>query len=49
MVFKLAMKVCFVVTDVVSDVTYYRKSVHVIITCLLHDVIHWKSATSYDR
>ena len=40
-----------VVTDVVNDVTYSRKSVHtrVVIALLLHDVIHWKTATSYDK
>ena len=40
-----------VVMNVVSDVTYYRKSVNtrVVITLLLHDVIHWKTGTSYDK
>ena len=45
------MKINIVVTDVVNDVTYSRKSVitRVVITLLLHDVIHWKTATSYDK
>ena len=45
------MKINIVVTDVVNDVTYSRKSVNtrVVITLLLHDVIHWKTATSYDK
>ena len=40
-----------VVADVVNDVTYSRKSVNtrVVMTLLLHDVIHWKTATSYDK
>ena len=40
-----------VVRDVVNDVTYSRKSVYtrVVMTLLLHDVIHWKTATSYDN
>ena len=40
-----------VVTDIVNDVTYSRKSVNtlVVITLLLHDVIPWKTATSYDK
>ena len=44
------MKIYIVVTDVVSDVTYSRKSVntHVVKTLLLHYVIHWKTDTSYD-
>ena len=44
------MKINIVVSDVVSDVTYSSKSVNtrVVITLLLHDVIHWKTATSYD-
>ena len=38
------MKISIVITDVVNDVTYSRKSVNtrVVITLLLHDVIHWK-------
>ena len=46
-----SMKIYIVVTDVVNDVTYSRKSVNtrVVITLLLHDVIHWKTATSYDN
>ena len=45
------MKINIVVTDVVNDLTYFRKSVNtrVVITLLLHDVIHWKTATSYDK
>ena len=45
------MKKNIVVTDVVNDVTYSRKSVNtrVVITLLLHDVIHWKTATLYDK
>ena len=79
------MKINNVVTDVVNDVTYSRKSVNtrrgraltnvertcgstpllyiymyrkgnkicltsrVVITLLLHDGIHWKTATSYDK
>ena len=45
------MKIIIVVTDVINDVTYFRKSVNtrVVITLVLHDVIHWKTATSYDR
>ena len=45
------MKINIVVTDVVNDVTYSHKSVNtcVLITLLLHDVIHWKTATSYDK
>ena len=44
------MKIDIVVTDVISDVTYSRKSVNtpVVITLLLHDVIHWKTATAFD-
>ena len=44
-------KINIVVTDVVNDVTYSRKSdnTHVVITLLLHDVIHWKTATSYEK
>ena len=40
-----------VVTDIVNDVTYSCTSVNtsVIITLLLHDVIHWKTGTSYDK
>ena len=43
------MKINIVVTDFVNDVMYSRKSVNarVVITLLLHDVIHWKTATSY--
>ena len=45
------MKINIVVTDVVIDVTYSHKSVntHVVITLLLHGVIHWKTAASYDN
>ena len=45
------MKIYIVATDVVNDVTYSRKSVNtcVVITLLLHDVIHWKTATSCDK
>ena len=45
------MKINIVVTDVVNDVTYSRKSVNkrVVKTILLHDVIHWKTATAYDK
>ena len=45
------MKICIVVTDVANDVTYSRKSVitRVVIQFLGHDVIHWKTATSYDK
>ena len=45
------MKINIVVTDVVNDVTYSRKSVntHVFITLLLPDAIHWKTVTSYDK
>ena len=44
------MKINIVVTDVFNDVTYSGKIVNtrVAITLLLHDVIHWKTATSYD-
>ena len=45
------MKINIVVTDVVNGVKYSRKSVNtrVVITLLLHDVIHWKTVTSYDK
>ena len=45
------MKINIVVTDIVNDVTYSRKSVNtcVVITLLLHDVIHRKAATLYDK
>ena len=45
------MKIYIVVTDVVNDVTHSRKSVNtrVVIRFLWHDVIHWKTATSYDK
>ena len=45
------MKINIVVTDVVNDVTYSHKSVNtrVFITLLLHDIIHRKTATSYDN
>ena len=45
------MKISIVVKDVNNDVTYSRKSVNtcVVITPLLHDVIHLKTATSYDK
>ena len=45
------MKIYIVVTDVVNDVTYSHKSVNARVakTFLLHDVIKWKSATSYDK
>ena len=44
------MKFFIVVTDVVNDVTYSRKSVSTrgVIT-LLHNVIHWKTAVPYDK
>ena len=45
------MKINIVVTDVVNDITYSRKSVntHVVITLLIQDVIHWKTVTSYKQ
>ena len=45
------MKIYIVDTDAVNDITYSRKSVNtlVFITLLLHDVINWKTATSYDN
>ena len=45
------MKINIVVTDVINDITYSHKSVntHVVITLLLHEVIHWKTVTSYDK
>ena len=45
-----SMKI-YIVTDVVSDVTYSRKSVNtlVVIRFLRHDIIHWKTAMSYDK
>ena len=45
------MKINIVVADVVNDVTYSRKRVNtrVVIILLLHDIIHWKTATSYDK
>ena len=45
------MKIYIVVTNVVNDVTYSRKSVitRVVIRFLWHDVIHWKTAASYDK
>ena len=45
------IKINIVVTDVVNDGTHSRKSVNtcVVITLLLHDVIHWKTAKSYDK
>ena len=45
------MKITVVVTDVVNAVTYSCKSVNtrVVIILLLHDVIHWKTATSYNN
>ena len=45
------MKIYIVGTDLVNDLTYSRKSVitGVVITLLLHDVIHWKTAMSYDK
>ena len=44
-------KISTVVTDVVNDITYSRKSVNTcaVMTLLLHDVIHWKTATSHDK
>ena len=38
-------------TNVVSDVMYTRQSVitRVVILFLWHDVIHWITATSYDK
>ena len=44
--------IVYIVMDVVNDLTYSRKSVNtrVAITLLtFHDVIHWKTATSYDE
>ena len=39
-----------IITDVVNDVTYSRKNFNtctrVVITILLQDVIHWKTAMS---
>ena len=45
------MKIYIVVTDVVNGVMYSHKSVNtrVVIRFLWHDVIHWKTATSYDK
>ena len=43
------MKIYIVVTDVVNDVTYSRKSVNSGHNTLLHEVIHWKRAMSYDK
>ena len=44
------MQINIVVTDVVNDVTYSRRvNTRVVITLLLHDVIHWKTVTSYDK
>ena len=45
------MKINIVATDIVNDVTCSRKSVNtrVVITLLLRNVIHWKTATSYDK
>ena len=45
------LKINIVVTDVISDITYFCKNVNtrVVIILLLHDVIHWKTATSYDK
>ena len=45
------MRINIVVTDVVNDVTYSRKSVHtrVFIRLLLHVIFHWKTATSVDK
>ena len=44
-------KINIVVMDVVNDVTYSRKSdnTRVVITLLLHDVIQWKTVTSYEK
>ena len=53
-----SVKIYIVVTDVVNDVTFSRKSVNsghntllhdVIHWTLLHDVIHWKRAMPYDK
>ena len=47
-----SMKIYIVVNmDVVIDVTYSRKTVNtcVVITLLLHGVIHRKTETSYDN
>ena len=45
------MKINIVVKDVVNDVKYFRKSVNtcVVITLLLQDIIHWKTAVSYAK
>ena len=47
----LSVKFYIVVPDVVKDVTSSRKSVNtcVVITLLLHFVIDWKPAASYDK
>ena len=46
-----SIKIYIVVMDVVNNVTSSRKSVNtcVVIILLLQDVIHWKTATSYDK
>ena len=43
------VKIDIIVTAVINDVTYSHKSVNtpVVITLLLHEVIHWKTATSF--
>ena len=45
------MKINVVVTDIVNDITYWGKSVYtsVVITLLLHDVMHWKTVVSYEK
>ena len=48
---EFSVEINIVVTDVVNDVMYSRKSVNtcVVITLLLHEVIHQKTPTSYDK
>ena len=45
------MKINIIAADVVNEVTCSRESVNtrVLITLLLHDVIHGKTETSYDK
>ena len=45
------MKIYIVVKDVVNDVTYSHKSenTRMVITHLLHEIIHWKTTTSYGK
>ena len=48
---KISIKKRIIDTDVVYDVTFTRQSVitRVVIWFLWHDVIHWITATSYDK